>query len=75
MNTEDRARFARYRPGYIDHPSDEELESKKDSKDSKDSKDNTKVGYVEKIDINQDDLINKVLREFEANQTNKNSKS
>ena len=59
MNDEDKKRFARYRKGYIE-PENE------DEKEEPINNNNNKIGFVEKIDINQDDLVSKVLQEFEA---------
>jgi len=63
MNEEDRNRFARYRPGYKEPPQKEE--DTKDLKQSEKVKDT--LGFVDKIVINQDDLIQKVLSEMIQN--------
>jgi len=65
MNEEDKKRFARYRPGYIEPPSppnNEEVE-KKDIKNSEKVKDT--LGFVEKIELDPNDLINQVINEME----------
>ncbi len=65
MNEEDKKRFARYRPGYIEPPStlDNEEANKQDIKNSEKVKDT--LGFVEKIDIDPNDLINQVINEME----------
>jgi hypothetical protein len=62
MNEEDKKRFARYLPGYIElpPPQDNEEEQKKNTEKSKDT-----LGYVEKIEIDKNDLINQVISEME----------
>jgi hypothetical protein len=66
MNEEDKKRFARYLPGYIEPPEvvpsmddDTKPETKLNSEKVKDT-----LGFVEKINVNQDDLINQVLKEM-----------
>ena len=65
MNEEDKKRFARYRPGYIEPPPtlDNEEANKQDIKNSEKVKDT--LGFVEKIDIDPNDLINQVINEME----------
>ena len=65
MNDEDQKRFARYRPGYKEPPPplDNELDFKKSEK-VKDI-----LGFVEKIEIDPDDLISQVLSEMENNKS------
>lgn len=61
MNEEDKTRFARYLPGYKEPPpnQDDELDIKKSEK-VKDT-----LGFVEKIVIDKNDLINQVISEME----------
>ena len=65
MNEEDKKRFARYRPGYKELPPTEDNEQ--DIKKSEKVKDT--LGFVEKIEIDKNDLINQVLSEMENNKT------
>lgn len=58
MNEEDKKRFARYRPGFKEPDSDDE-------KTNKEKASKNKIGFVENIDIDQENLINNVLKEFE----------
>ena len=55
MNEEDKKRFARYRPGFIEP-------------DSEDDETNltTKIGFIENVNINQESLVNEVLKELES---------
>jgi hypothetical protein len=59
MNEEDKQRFARYRPGYIEPPPTQEDEKSNNAKD--------KLGFVEKINIDPNDLINQVINEMKDN--------
>jgi hypothetical protein len=59
MNSEDKKRFERYRKGYI--PEDENTSSSNTN--------NTKIGYIDKININKNVLITDIIT------TNKSSKS
>ena len=61
MNEEDKKRFARYRPGYIEPPAppDNDLNIKKSEK-VKDT-----LGFVNKIEIDPNDLINQIISEME----------
>jgi len=72
MNEEDKKRFARYRPGYIEFPPlpDNEEVDKKDIKNSEKVKDT--IGFVEKIEIDPNDLINQVINEMEQKKINQN---
>jgi hypothetical protein len=53
MNEEDKKRFARYRPGYIESESDDEQHEKNKEK----------LGYIEKIEVNQEELVNGIINE------------
>lgn len=64
MNPEDKSRFARYRPDY-EEPSIM-LNIQEDNIDTEKVKE--QLGFVKKIDINTDDLINQVLIEIENKQ-------
>ncbi len=68
MNEDDKKRFARYRPDYKEPESEDEKEEDK-------LLNNSKIGFVEKIDINQDDLVSKVLKEFEETRNQQNKKT
>ena len=59
MNSEDKKRFERYRKGYI--PEDENSSNTNST--------NTKIGYIDKININKNVLITEIIT------TNKSSKS
>ena len=59
MNSEDKKRFERYRKGYI--PEDENTSNTNTT--------NTKIGYIDKININKNVLITEIIT------TNKSSKS
>ena len=61
MNQEDKKRFERYRKGYIPQNEDE-------SNKSSGNYNNTKIGYIDKININKNVLITDIIT------TNKSSK-
>ena len=61
MNAEDKKRFERYRKGYI--PQNE------DNSNSNSNSNTSKIGYIDKIDINKNILITDIIT------TNKTSKS
>jgi len=72
MNEADKKRFARYRPGYIEPPSQPEIkdvenQETNNEKNTKSEKVKDTLGFVEKINVNQDDLINQVLSEMAMN--------
>jgi len=69
MNEEDKKRFARYRPGYKEPPQPPPLDNEQDIKKSEKVKDT--LGFVEKIEIDPDDLISQVLSEMENSKTGK----
>lgn len=54
MNEEDRKRFARYRPGYIEPPENDEEDIENDKDKDKKSK---QLGYIDKIEIDKDKFI------------------
>jgi len=64
MNQEDKKRFERYKKGYIPQNEDKII----NCNNSNTSK-NTKIGYIDKIDINKNILITDIIT------TNKSSKS
>lgn len=76
MNKEDKQRFARYYPGYVEPP-----ECDNDNNDANDANDgngndNSKekkniLGYIEKIDIDKDKLI---IDAINTNNTTNNTK-
>lgn len=57
MNEEDKKRFARYYPGYVESVDNETLENLADEKDITTSDKKEVLGYIEKIDIDKDKLI------------------
>jgi len=59
MNEEDKQRFARYRPGWIEP---DESQSDTDTTEIKDSK--NKLGFIDKdkISVNQDELVKEVIK-------------
>lgn len=71
MNEADKKRFARYRPGYIEPPPQELEDAENQETNNGNRKTSEKVkdtlGFVEKINVNQDDLINQVLSEMAMN--------
>ena len=62
MNAEDKKRFERYRKGYIPQNENESIENHNSSNTT------TKIGYIDKIDINKNILITDIIT------TNKTSK-
>ena len=56
MNSEDKVRFARYMPGYVEVDSDDEDKTKQ-------------LGFIDNITVNPNELINKVLEKSEKNKT------
>lgn len=68
MNEVDKKRFARYRPGYIEPQIQEDEDTiNNENKNSEKVKDT--LGFVEKIDIDPNDLINQILAEMENSKT------
>jgi hypothetical protein len=65
MNSEDKKRFERYRKGYIPQNEDENGGYNSGNTTTK----NTKIGYIDKIDINKNVLITDIIT------TNKSSKT
>ena len=60
MNSEDKKRFERYRKGYIPHHDTEGGNSNTTSK-------NTKIGYIDKIDINKNVFITDIIMGLSLN--------
>jgi hypothetical protein len=58
MNEEDKKRFARYRPGWI-----EPEESQSDNETNEHVENKNKLGYIDKdkIMVNQDELVKEVI--------------
>jgi hypothetical protein len=72
MNQEDKKRFARYRPGYKEPPPTQEDEKDEHNDTNKRTNKDT-LGFVEKIEIDPNDLINQIINEVEQKkQTLKN---
>ena len=69
MNIEDRKRFGRYYPGYIDLPKEIEI-SDNENKDITDKK--NILGYINKINIDKDKLVMDTIMDSNAN-SNANS--
>jgi hypothetical protein len=61
MNEEDKKRFARYRSGFIEPNSEDEEPNP-----------TTKIGFIEDVNINQESLVNEVLKELESKKQLKN---
>lgn len=61
MNEEDKKRFARYRKGYI--PT---LENENGLNNSNSNNKNTKIGFIENINVNMNVLVNNII---ESNNT------
>lgn len=66
MNVEDRIRFARYYPGYIEPPEadtsdnekNQENQGNEDEKKTKETTDKKNIlGYIDKISIDKDKLV------------------
>jgi hypothetical protein len=71
MNEDDKKRFARYRPGYIEtEDNEDEIVKKKTSEEAA-----TKLGFVDQINIDSDDLISQVIREIEEKSINEQSET
>lgn len=64
MNQEDKKRFERYRKGYI--PKNEDDNQYGISNTIK----NTKIGYIDKIDINKNILITDIITTNKTSKTN-----
>ena len=62
MNSEDKKRFERYRKGYIPQNEDEN--------NSITTTKNTKIGYIDKIDINKNVLITDIITTNKSSKTN-----
>lgn len=56
MNSEDKIRFARYRKGYIEPKNDDEDENKNIKLTQ-----NVKLGYINPININSNNLIKDIM--------------
>jgi hypothetical protein len=61
MNEEDKKRFARYKPGYIEPEFDENQDEINLEKTKQ------KIGYINKVEINPNELINKIITESKLN--------
>jgi len=64
MNEEDKKRFARYYPGYIE-PQVEEDDNSETNENNENTEHNDKkniLGYIDKIDIDKDKLINDAIQ-------------
>lgn len=59
MNEEDRKRFARYYPDYIEPPEEDNSDKDVDS-DNNEEKKNI-LGYIDKINIDKDKLISETI--------------
>jgi hypothetical protein len=74
MNDEDRKRFARYYPGYVEPP--EIIEEDNDNDNNKNNENQSEkkhiLGYIDKIDINKNKLI---IDTIVSNTTNSNNNS
>ena len=61
MNEEDKKRFARYYPGYIETPEqDDTLENDTLENDNSNDKKNV-LGYIDKINIDKEKLVNDAI--------------
>jgi hypothetical protein len=61
MNEEDKKRFARYYPGYIEPPEqDDTLENDTLENDNSNDKKNV-LGYIDKINIDKEKLVNDAI--------------
>ena len=65
MNEEDKKRFARYYPGYIEPPEqDDTLENDTPENDNSNDNSNDKknvLGYINKINIDKEKLVNDAI--------------
>jgi hypothetical protein len=69
MNIEDRKRFSRYYPGYIELPEELEILDNEKNQENED-KDITKkniLGYIDKINIDKDKLVMDTIMDSNAN--------
>jgi hypothetical protein len=64
MNTEDRTRFARYYPGYIEPPEADTSDNEKNQENQKNEDENKEttdkkniLGYIDKISIDKNKLV------------------
>ena len=61
MNKEDKIRFARYYPGYIETNSD--IENKTiDNTNTNNNNNNNKLGYINEIKIDKNELIENIIK-------------
>lgn len=78
MNDEDRKRFARYYPGYVEPPEIIEEDNDDDKNNENQSEKKNILGYIDKIDINKNKLIIDTIVSNTANSnsnTNSNTNS
>jgi hypothetical protein len=69
MNIEDKKRFGRYYPGYIELPEELEISDNEKNQENED-KDITKkniLGYIDKINIDKDKLVMDTIMDSNAN--------
>ena len=70
MNDEDRQRFARYYPGYVEPPEIIEEDNDDDKNNENQSEKKNILGYIDKIDINKNKLIIDTIVNNTTNTTN-----
>jgi hypothetical protein len=61
MNEEDKKRFARYYPGYIEPQVEEDDNPETNENNDNNDKKNV-LGYIDKIDIDKDKLVNDTIK-------------
>ena len=61
MNEEDKKRFARYYPGYIEPEIEEDDNLETNENNDNNDKKNV-LGYIDKIDIDKDKLVNDAIK-------------
>ena len=68
MNEEDKKRFARYYPGYVEPQINDEdnLDNENTNENTNENKKNV-LGYIAKIDIDKDKLINDTITNYKNN--------
>ncbi len=75
MNNEDRKRFARYYPGYVEPPEIIAEDNDDDKNNENQSEKKNILGYIDKIDINKNKLIIDTIVSNTANSNTANSNS
>jgi len=67
MNVEDRKRFARYYPGYIEPPEELEILENEENQEKEIIDKKNILGYIDKINFDKDKLIIDTIMNSNAN--------